>query len=167
MLKADLGPLCCLQAISSAVAQGNAAVVANAIAQAATGGALQAYSCLGWGRAALLTSLLAAVASILCSQLCCMLFQPRLRLRLRALRLPCPHPTPLHPAGFASAQSAAVAQAISDALTCSCEAAPATAQALANAVATAGCDKLTPALAGKRRQHALGEPHSVIIVGYI
>jgi len=52
-------------------------------------------------------------------------------------------------AGYASAQSAAVAQAISDAFTCGCGAAPATAQALSQAIAKAGgCCGVGDALAG-------------------
>lgn len=51
-------------------------------------------------------------------------------------------------AGFAGAESTAVAQALSDALTCGCDKAGATAQALANAVASSGCGKVSTALAG-------------------
>ena len=59
---------------------------------------------------------------------------------------------PLWPAGFAAAESSAVAEAIKDAFCCKCATGPATAQALADSIAVAGgCGKIGEALAREWR----------------
>ena len=66
-------------------------------------------------------------------------------------QLPCVF-LPPWPAGFAAAESSAVAEAIKDAFCCKCATGPATAQALADSIAVAGgCGKIGEALAREWR----------------
>ena len=152
------------QAISTASSSGNAATAAQAIAEAASGGAFMQYRLqqikaldllLQWHCSSTKTTdpvgwpvepCFAAHVEAICHGWFC-------RSQLLLAALPSTH------AGVAQASAEATAEAVYEALTCNCACEGPTAQALAQAVAKAnggGCGNVATALSGKEAIMVLG-----------